>query len=100
MGEIAALNADFLIVTSDNPRNENPASIIEDIMVGVKRYKKPYVVIENREEAIKFAIQNAQKGDIIVLAGKGHETYQITNEGKFPFDERKIVARALENIKD
>ena len=100
MGEIAAINADFIIVTSDNPRNEEPSDIIEDIVVGVKRYKKPYIVIENREEAINYAIQNALKGDIIVLAGKGHEKYQIIKEGKIHFDEREIVAKALEKLED
>ena len=67
MGESAALNADFVIVTSDNPRNETPEDIIDDIMVGVKKYKTPHAVIVNRAEAIKFAIQNAQKGDIIIF---------------------------------
>ena len=100
MGEIAALNADFVIVTSDNPRNETPEDIIDDIMVGVKKYKTPHTVIVNREEAIKFAIQNAQKGDIIILAGKGHETYQILESGKIHFDEREIVLDALNNSKE
>lgn len=100
MGEIASINADYVIVTSDNPRNENPQEIINDILVGVKKYKTPYTVVENREEAINFAIQNAQKGDIIVLAGKGHETYQILNDGKIHFDEREIVKEAINNIKD
>lgn len=100
MGEVASINADYVIVTSDNPRTEEPISIIEDILVGVKKYKTPYTVIENREEAIKFAIQKAQKDDIIVLAGKGHEKYQILKSGKIHFDEREIVLKALENIKD
>lgn len=100
MGEIAALNADYVIVTSDNPRNERPEDIIDDIMVGVKKYKTHHTVIVNREEAIKFAIQNAQKGDIIILAGKGHETYQILKDGKIHFDEREIVLSALNNSKD
>lgn len=100
MGEIASINADYVIVTSDNPRNEDPLEIIEDILVGVKKYRTPYTVIENRAEAIKFAIQNAKKDDIIILAGKGHETYQILNDGKIHFDEREIVIEALTNIKD
>ena len=69
-------------------------------MVGVKKYKTHHTVIVNREEAIKFAIQNAQKGDIIILAGKGHETYQILKDGKIHFDEREIVLSALNNSKD
>lgn len=100
MGEIASLNSDYVIVTSDNPRTEDPVSIIEDILVGIKKYKTPFTVIENREEAIKFAIQNAQKDDIIVLAGKGHETYQILKNGKIHFDEREIVLDTLQNMKD
>ncbi len=99
MGETAAKLADYLIVTSDNPRSENPTQIIEDIMVGVKKHKTPYKIIENRVEAIKFAIQNAKTNDIIILAGKGHETYQILNTGKIHLDEREVVAEALELIK-
>lgn len=98
MGEIAAKIADFVIVTSDNPRSEEPLSIIEDIMVGVKKQKKPYKVIENRVEAIKFAIANAKKNDIIILAGKGHETYQILNTGTIHLDEREVVTDVLKEI--
>ncbi len=95
MGEVAAKIADYLIVTSDNPRSENPSNIIDDIMVGVKKHKKPYKVIENRVEAIKFAIANAEKNDIIILAGKGHETYQILSTGTIHLDEREVVLEAL-----
>ncbi len=95
MGEVAAKFADYLIVTSDNPRTEEPSQIIEDIMIGVKKHKTPYTVIENRVEAIKFAIQNAKTNDIIILAGKGHETYQILKSGTIHLDEREIVAAAL-----
>ncbi len=95
MGEIAAKIADYVIVTSDNPRSENPSWIIEDIMVGVKKHKTPYKVIENRVDAIKFAIANARKDDIIILAGKGHETYQILNTGTIHLDEREVVREAL-----
>ncbi len=98
MGETAAKIADYVIVTSDNPRSENPSSIIEDIMAGVKKYKTPYKVIENRVEAIKFAIANANKDDIIILAGKGHETYQILNTGTIHLDEREVVSEALSEI--
>lgn len=95
MGGIAAKMSDFVIVTSDNPRSEEPSEIISDILEGIKDSRTPYVVIENRIEAIKFAVQNAQKDDIIVLAGKGHETYQILKTGKIHLDEREIVAEAL-----
>ena len=95
MGSIAAKLSDYVIVTSDNPRSEEPEEIIKDITEGMKDTKTPYVVIPKREEAIKYAVQNAAEGDIIVLAGKGHETYQILKEGKIHFDEREIIAEAL-----
>ena len=95
MGSVAARYADNVIVTSDNPRSENPSEIIKDILVGLDGTITPYKVIENREEAIKYAIATAQKDDIIVLAGKGHETYQIINTGVIHFDEREIIAEAL-----
>lgn len=98
MGNIAARNADFVIVTSDNPRSENPAEIIKDIVVGLDGLPTPYKVIENRVEAIKYAIKTAQSGDIIVLAGKGHETYQILSSGTIHLDEREVVAEALAEI--
>jgi len=96
MGEIASVMSDFVIVTSDNPRTENPSKIIEDILVGVNKFKAPpHVVIENRREAIHYAVKNAQSGDVILLAGKGHETYQILETGKIHFDEREVLAEAL-----
>ena len=98
MGSIAARYADYVIVTSDNPRSEEPMAIINDILVGLDATPTPYKVIENRIEAIKFAIKNAEKGDIIILAGKGHEDYQILNTGKIHLDEREIVAEALKEM--
>ncbi len=98
MGNVAAQYADYCIVTSDNPRSEDPMSIINDIVSGFKGTKTPYKVIENRVEAIKFAIKNAQENDIIVLAGKGHETYQILKDGTIHLDEREIVAEALKEL--
>ena len=95
MGKIAAEMADFVIITSDNPRTEDPAAIIRDILPGMQGIKTPYTVIENRREAIFWAVQNAKPGDIILLAGKGHETYQIIGHEKLHFDEREIVAEAL-----
>lgn len=95
MGAIAAELADFVIVTSDNPRTEEPGSIIADILTGLEGSSTPYRVIENRVEAIEFAIANAEKNDIIVLAGKGHEDYQIIGTQKFHLDEREVVAAAL-----
>ena len=95
MGAIAAQYADYAVVTSDNPRTEDPSAIIHDIVEGMKDCQTPYHVIENRIEAIHYAISIAQKDDIIVLAGKGHETYQILNTGTIHLDEREVVADAL-----
>ena len=99
MAQVCAELADFVIVTSDNPRTEDPEKIIEDILVGLKDTKTKYVTIPNRIEAINYAIKNACKGDIIVLAGKGHETYQILAEGTIHLDEREVVKEALERLK-
>lgn len=99
MAAAAAQYADYCIVTSDNPRSEEPMSIIEDILVGFKGKNTPYKVIENRVDAIKYAIKKAQKNDIIVLAGKGHETYQILKDKTIHLDEREIVKEALAELK-
>ena len=96
MGNIAARLSDFCVVTSDNPRSENPGAIIEDILEGMKDTKTPYKVIENRRDAIFWALENAKENDIILLAGKGHETYQILNDGTIHFDEREVVAEYFE----
>lgn len=95
MGRIAAQLSDFCVVTSDNPRSENPSEIIKDILEGMKDTKTPYTVVENRREAIAWAMNNAQPKDIILLAGKGHETYQILPTGTIHFDEREVIAQVL-----
>ena len=95
MGRIAAELSDFCVVTSDNPRSENPSAIIDDILEGMKGVSTPYKVVENRKEAIKWAMDNAKKDDIILLAGKGHETYQILPTGTIHFDEREVIAEIL-----
>ena len=95
MGKIAAELSDFCVVTSDNPRSENPSQIIQDILAGMQGITTPYEVVENRKEAIAYAIKIAQKDDIILLAGKGHETYQILPTGTIHFDEREAVAEVL-----
>lgn len=95
MGEIATTLADFTIITSDNPRTEVPGDIISDILEGVKAPKSRYKVIEDRSEAIAFAIDSHMPGDVIILAGKGHETYQIIGKTKYHMDEREIVAKYL-----
>ena len=93
MGKIAAEGADFVIVTSDNRRTERAADIIADIIAGIPRGCE-YAVIPNRTEAIEFAIWNADDGDIVILAGKGHESYDDADGVKRPYDERKIAADA------
>lgn len=98
MGSIAVRYADYVIVTSDNPRSEDPSEIIKDILVGTENSGTPVKVIENRVEAIHYAISIACEGDIIVLAGKGHETYQILSTGTISLDERVVVAEALEKL--
>lgn len=98
MGNIAVHNADYVIVTSDNPRSEEPMEIINDILVGTEGVNTPLKVIENRVEAIKFAISTARPNDIIVLAGKGHETYQILKDGTIHLDEREVVKEALAEL--
>ena len=95
MGEIGGRLADYCILTSDNPRTENPMVILAAIEKGIKPTGKPYEVIENRREAIRHALRMAQEGDVIVLAGKGHETYQEIMGIKRPFDEKVIVSDLL-----
>ncbi len=92
MGGIAARLADFVIVTSDNPRTEEPQAIIDDILAGMTDTATPYVVEPDRIRAIHYAMDHAQSGDVIVLAGKGHETYQIVGHEKRHLDEREVVA--------
>lgn len=98
MGKIAAELSDFCVVTSDNPRSENPSAIIDDILEGMKGISTPYVVVESRKEAIRWALEHAEKDDIILLAGKGHETYQILPTGTIHFDEREVVAEILKDL--
>lgn len=95
MGAIAADNADYVIVTSDNPRTEDPMEIINEILPGLKNKRTPYKVICDRREAIGWAIDKAQPGDVILLAGKGHEDYQVIGHERIHMDEREIVAEYL-----
>ncbi|MCD8300340.1 MAG: UDP-N-acetylmuramoyl-L-alanyl-D-glutamate--2,6-diaminopimelate ligase [Clostridiales bacterium] len=97
MGEVSSRLADLTIVTSDNPRDEEPEAIIEDIIVGVKKADGEYISITNRPEAIRYAIENALEGDVIVLAGKGHEDYQIIKGVKHHMDERELVAEVVKD---
>ena len=93
MGAIAERLADFTIVTSDNPRFEEPMAIIEEILAGME--EDNHIVIENRRDAILYALENVQPKDVIVLAGKGHETYQEIKGVKYPFDEKIVVEELL-----
>ena len=99
MGAIAAALSDLVIVTSDNPRTEDPRGIIQDILAGMYQSQTPHIVVENRMEAIHYAMDHAQKDDVIVLMGKGHETYQIIGTEKHHLDEREIIAEHLKNRK-
>ncbi|MDE7248827.1 MAG: UDP-N-acetylmuramoyl-L-alanyl-D-glutamate--2,6-diaminopimelate ligase, partial [Lachnospiraceae bacterium] len=96
MGEVSGNYADLTIITSDNPRFEKPQDIIEDIKIGIRRTEGMYVEICDRKEAIAYAIDHGQPGDIIVLAGKGHEDYQEIEGVKYPMDERVLIAEILE----
>ena len=99
MAQAAAKYADMLIVTSDNPRDEKPEAIIDEILVGIKDTKVPYEVVVDRIEAIHHALKIAKKGDVIVLAGKGHEDYQVlANNVHIHLDEREVVAEGLKLI--
>ena len=96
MGEISGKLSDFTIITSDNPRYEKKEDIINDIEQGIKKVTNNYKKIIDRKEAIKYALQICKKNDIILLTGKGHETYQEINGKKYPFDERKIIKEILD----
>ena len=100
MGKIAAELADFVIVTSDNPRTEAPGAIIEEILPGLAGTATPYVVVEERAQAIRYAMDHAQPEDVIILAGKGHETYQIVGREKRHLDEREVVAGYIAQQKE
>ncbi len=99
MGEIGARLADIAVITSDNPRTEDPEKIIADIVPGAEKTGRKFDVVVDRRKAIRYAMSIAEKDDIIVLAGKGHETYQEINGVKHHLDEREEVAAALEEMK-
>lgn len=99
MGEVSGKLADFTIITSDNPRFEDPLAIIEDIKVGMGKTEGKYTEIPDRKEAIRYAITHGEPGDIVVLAGKGHEDYQEIEGVQYPMDERVLIAEILEEEK-
>ena len=99
MAEISAVLSDKVILTSDNPRTENPEKIIDEMKVGVPVDRSSKVMaITNREEAIKVACALAVPGDIVLVAGKGHEKYQEINGERFPFDDLTLVKETLKNL--
>ena len=96
MGEVSGRLADLTIITSDNPRFENPEDIIADIRTGIEKTDGKYVEIPDRKEAIAYAIHHGEPGDVIVLAGKGHADYQEIRGKKYPMDERVLIREILE----
>ena len=100
MGEVSGRLADLTIITSDNPRFEEPQDVINDIKTGIAKTDGKYVEICDRKEAIKYAIEHGEPGDVIVLAGKGHEDYQEICGVKHPMDERVLIKEVLEELKE
>ena len=99
MGEVSGRLSDLSVITEDNSRFEDVMDIIEDIKVGINKTDGEYVVIPNRVDAIRYCIENAKTGDIIVLAGKGHEDYQEIRGVKYHMDEREIIAEIFDSLK-
>jgi UDP-N-acetylmuramoyl-L-alanyl-D-glutamate--2,6-diaminopimelate ligase len=95
MGEVAGRGSDFVVLTSDNPRSEDPLAIINDALVGLQRTGTKYSVEPDRRKAIALAITEARPGDIVLVAGKGHEKLQVTREGSHPFDDVEVAREAL-----
>ena len=95
MGEVSGRLADLTIITSDNPRNEDPEAIMDDIVTGISKTDGEYVRISDRKDAIRYAIRGGRPGDIVVLAGKGHEDYQEIKGKKYPMDERILIQEIL-----
>ena len=100
MGTVAGQNSDFVIITSDNPRTEDPLKIIEEIELGLKNTGCEYLVVSDRRDAIFQALKKANADDVVLIAGKGHENYQIIGNDKFDFDDRKVALEALEEMKE
>ena len=99
MGEIAGKYSDYCIITEDNNRYEEFDDIAKDILIGINKTDCEYMIIADRKSAIKYAIENGQEGDIIMLIGKGHEDYKEIKGVRYPFDERVIIKEILEEIK-
>lgn len=97
MGEVCQRLSDYVIITSDNPRTEEPRQIFEDILEGINKDNNNYKVVEDREKAINYAVQYAQHGDVIVILGKGHEKIQIMNGYTKKFDDKEVFCKAAKN---
>jgi UDP-N-acetylmuramoyl-L-alanyl-D-glutamate--2,6-diaminopimelate ligase len=95
MGQAAAEASDFVVLTSDNPRSEDPLAIINDALVGIRRLDTPHLIEADREKAIRRAIESAGPGDVVILAGKGHETYQDLGSRRIHFDDREVAGSVL-----
>ena len=98
MGEVAGELSDLVVLTSDNPRSEDPLAIMNDALVGLRRHDVPHIVEPDRARAIRKALEAAAPGDIVVLAGKGHETYQVLKDGPIAFDDREVARAALREM--
>ena len=96
MGQAAAEASDFVVLTSDNPRSEDPLAIMNDALVGIRRVDVPHIVEPDRETAIRRALSEAREGDIVILAGKGHETYQVLKDKTIDFDDRQVARDVLQ----
>ena len=100
MGEVSGKLADLTVITSDNPRFEEPQDIINDIKIGMEKTDGKYIEICDRKEAIRYVIEHGEKGDVIVLAGKGHEDYQEIKGVKYPMDERVLIQEVLKELSE
>ena len=98
MGLAAAAESDLVIITSDNPRSERPMAIINEVLLGVRETGTPFIVEEDRRAAMEVALREARPGDIVLLAGKGHEKEQIFAEGTVPFDDVQQAANILRTL--
>jgi UDP-N-acetylmuramoyl-L-alanyl-D-glutamate--2,6-diaminopimelate ligase len=98
MGEAAGKGSDFVVLTSDNPRSEDPLAVINDAAVGLQRSGVRYRTEPDRRTAIALAIGEARPGDIVLIAGKGHEKVQVSRTGTMPFDDREVAAGALREL--
>src|SRR5205823_4960111 len=95
MGMAAGEASDFVVLTSDNPRTEDPLDIINDALVGLRRFDTPHIIEPDRKKAIQAALKEANPGDIVILAGKGHEPYQVLKDRTIDFDDREVARELL-----